>query len=331
MILPPGSIARRDDLVKVKGKKEQADKGRQLQAAYQTCALSKKPLTPPIVACPLGRLYNKDALLEYLLAPPSASLPVSATPFGADGLATAGHIRSLKDVTELKLTPNPSLEASKATRAGEADASLGAARYICPISQRPMNGSVRFVFLQHCGNVVSESALKELRGGAKKGSKRRSPPGEVEASSTGELEPCSICGASYAPGEAELGHIINPTNADEIAKLKSDWEDTKAAQKAAKRAKKEGGHGGSKKRKGDADEAAQEARRATKKAAVAAAALPAAPTQGGGAPRLPASMVAALEAKKAQMAESAVASLYHKEDPNAKQDWMVRGTFKSRV
>lgn len=192
-----------------------------------------------------------------------------------------------------------------------------------------MNGSVRFVYLKHCGNVVSESALKELRAGLKKSGKRRSPSDEPESPAAIEIEPCSICGAPYAPGEAELGYIINPTNPEEIAKLKNDWEATKAAQKAAKKAKKEGN--GGKKRKGDTDEAAKEEKRAAKKAALAAAAIPHSATHNGGAPRLPASMIAALEAKKAQMAESAVASLYHKEDPNAKQDWMVRGTFKSRV
>lgn len=296
------------------------------------------------MACPLGRLYNKDALLEYLLAPASAELPLSATPFGADGLATAGHIRSLKDVTELKLTPNPSAttgnSSGRATRAGEADASVGAARFICPLSQRPMNGATRFVFFEHCGNVVSEAGLKELRGALKKG-KKRSPPVEEQQQQQqpqsqpepSTLEPCSVCGGSYAPDEPELGHIINPVDPEELANLKVRWEAKKAAQKTSKKAKKDV----SKKRKASTadpdaagDTEAKEEKRAKKEAALASAHVlgESAPS---GAPRLPASMVAALEAKRDQLSKTAVADLYAKHDPNKKEDWMVRGTFKSRV
>ncbi len=46
----------------------------------------QKPLQEPIVSCALGKLYNKDALLEYLL---------DRTAYG-DGEEICGHIRSLK-------------------------------------------------------------------------------------------------------------------------------------------------------------------------------------------------------------------------------------------
>lgn len=35
---------------------------------WSTCALSGAPLASPVVACFLGRLYNKAAVLEWLLA-----------------------------------------------------------------------------------------------------------------------------------------------------------------------------------------------------------------------------------------------------------------------
>lgn len=35
---------------------------------WSTCALSGQPLAAPVVACYLGRLYNKAAVLEWLLA-----------------------------------------------------------------------------------------------------------------------------------------------------------------------------------------------------------------------------------------------------------------------
>lgn len=46
----------------------------------------QRPLQEPIVACALGKLYNKDAIIEYLL---------DKTAYG-DGDDICGHIRSLK-------------------------------------------------------------------------------------------------------------------------------------------------------------------------------------------------------------------------------------------
>ena len=49
------------------------------------CA-QQRPLQEPIVSCDLGKLYNKDALIEFLL---------DRSAFG-DGDEICGHIRSLK-------------------------------------------------------------------------------------------------------------------------------------------------------------------------------------------------------------------------------------------
>ncbi|KAJ2965233.1 hypothetical protein NUW54_g14187 [Trametes sanguinea] len=81
-----GSIPDRRDLVRTKAKAEQADKANQLRAMWFFCALSKRPLQEPIVSCALGKLYNKDALLEFL---------INRQSFG-DGEEICGHIRSLK-------------------------------------------------------------------------------------------------------------------------------------------------------------------------------------------------------------------------------------------
>jgi replication termination factor 2 len=49
-------------------------------------ALKQRELQEPIVSCALGKLYNKDAILEYLL---------DRSAYG-DGEEICGHIRSLK-------------------------------------------------------------------------------------------------------------------------------------------------------------------------------------------------------------------------------------------
>lgn len=88
-----GTIPRRDELVKQKQKPEQKDKEADLIAKWQHCALSNNKLSTPIVACQIGRLYNKDAVIEYLLNKEAAH-----------NSQVAKHIRSLKDVITLNLT-----------------------------------------------------------------------------------------------------------------------------------------------------------------------------------------------------------------------------------
>lgn len=46
----------------------------------------QRPLEEPIVSCALGKLYNKDAILEYLL---------DKNAYG-DGEEICGHIKSIK-------------------------------------------------------------------------------------------------------------------------------------------------------------------------------------------------------------------------------------------
>ena len=50
----------------------------------------QKPLQEPIVSCALGKLYNKDAILEYLL---------DKSVYG-EGEEVCGHIKSLKVCAE---------------------------------------------------------------------------------------------------------------------------------------------------------------------------------------------------------------------------------------
>lgn len=193
----------------------------------------------------LGKIYNKDALLEYLLAPPpSADNPVSERPFGADGLAAAGHLRSLKDVQQLKLTPvsstskQESNSVANATSGGQVE--YGQARWECPITMRGMNGSVKFVYVKGCGCVASEAGLKELAG------VNAESPNEQENEGA-KLEPrkanCPVCGEQLPGNKVELV-TLNPTGEEKEAMAQA-WkakvakeEKEKAEKKAAKKQKK---------------------------------------------------------------------------------------------
>ncbi|RLN86444.1 hypothetical protein BBJ28_00016722 [Nothophytophthora sp. Chile5] len=120
---------------------EKADQeARRLERA-RTCAISSEPLREPVVACALGNLYNKQALLEQLLA---RTMP-----------AKFRHITSLRDVVTCRFSSRPSGE-------GDADVHDSLASFTCPITMLPFNGKQPFVVLSSCGCVLSERAMKAV-------------------------------------------------------------------------------------------------------------------------------------------------------------------------
>lgn len=116
---------------------------------WKHCTIRQLPLQLPIVGCSLGRLYSKESVLEGLLD--RNTLPESAI-----------HIKNLKDVRNLNLTPNPAFDGNKAEK-GDGYTDGGKSPYICPVIGLEMNGKYKFCFLWSCGCVMSERALKEVK------------------------------------------------------------------------------------------------------------------------------------------------------------------------
>ncbi|XP_065648333.1 replication termination factor 2 isoform X2 [Hydra vulgaris] len=142
-----GTIPKRHELIKTAKRPAQKDKDMDRNAKWSSCAISQQGLLPPIMCCELGKLYSKESVLEFLL---DRSISDSAS-----------HIRSLKDVKELKLTKNigykkPLLEL--ADQYHETQSS----EYVCPVVGIEMNGKYKFCVLWTCGCVLSERALKEI-------------------------------------------------------------------------------------------------------------------------------------------------------------------------
>ncbi|XP_050456788.1 replication termination factor 2 [Cataglyphis hispanica] len=144
-----GTIPRRDELVRVKKKPEQKDKQAELSFKWKHCTIRQLPLQLPIMGCSLGRLYSKESVLEGLLD--RSTLPESAV-----------HIKHLKDVRNLNLTPNPAFDGDKAEK-GDGYTDRDKSPYICPVIGLEMNGKYKFCFLWSCGCVISERALKEVK------------------------------------------------------------------------------------------------------------------------------------------------------------------------
>eukprot|EP01137_Pigoraptor_chileana_P025546 Opistho-2@7365 len=147
-----GTIPTRGEVVKQKKKPETIDKDILMYAKWLYCALSTEELSTPIVACELGKLYNKEAVITFLL---------DRSKFAEHGLVAAGHIRSLRDIVTLNLTTNESAAGSQVESADKY-MDRQASKYVCPISGLEMNGRYKFCFLRSCGCVLSEKALREI-------------------------------------------------------------------------------------------------------------------------------------------------------------------------
>ncbi|KAJ1670558.1 Replication termination factor 2 [Coemansia sp. RSA 25] len=151
-----GSIPRRNEMVREKKQDEKTDRKNQAIALNYFCALSKQQLQEPIVGDELGRLYNRESVLEYLL---------DRSAFG-DGHSICDNVQSLKDVKTLKVTPNPAF--SKGESGKKSSSSIlsfdeqPTARFVCPITMKEMNGNSGFEFIWSCGCVFSAQARREL-------------------------------------------------------------------------------------------------------------------------------------------------------------------------
>ncbi len=193
-----GTIPTRDELVRLKKKPEKKDKSSELVARWKHCAITQEALRQPIMACELGKLYNKESLLEFLL---------DKSKF--EEAAGFDHLRGLKDVKELKLTDNPAFH--KQNVVGDAYVDRLLAAYICPITGLEMSGRHRFCYLRACGCVFAERALKEVK-----------------------AEACNTCGTPYVEDDVI---ILNGTDED-VDLLKAKMEFRRLQAKLEKKSKK---------------------------------------------------------------------------------------------
>nr|CAG4641065.1 EOG090X0ACT [Eulimnadia texana] len=143
-----GTIPKRDELVKTKKKPEQKDKDAENHCKWRLCSVTQEELRSPVVACELGRLYNKEAVLEMLIDKTKLA-------------EKARHIRNLKDVKVLNLTPNPAFK--KDANLGDVYVDHHISQFICPVIGLEMNGKFKFCFIWSCGCVMSERSVKEIK------------------------------------------------------------------------------------------------------------------------------------------------------------------------
>eukprot|EP00892_Ulva_mutabilis_P012874 jgi/Ulvmu1/995/UM103_0023.1 len=148
-----GAESRSSYLEMYKEKKEdKVDPSQQRHARWTRCAYSGKPLQAPIVADPLGNLFNKAEVLEGLAARTAGT----ALP------ASLAHIR-LKDLFTVHAQANPSYEQDTA---GAAQEETGVrphaeAPFECPLTGCPLNGRGRTFLHKPTCLVLTESGLNK--------------------------------------------------------------------------------------------------------------------------------------------------------------------------
>lgn len=150
------------------------------------------------VACELGRLYNKDAVIEFLLN--RDSYPKDF----------ASHIRGLKDIVELKLTHKTDYQGNSGKGGEYVDHSNSP--FICPVVGIEMSGRYRFVYVHKCGCVFSERALKEVKS-----------------------ETCHLCGQ---PFDAVNDVIVLNGTSEDVEKLEKRMQERRAKAKSEKKQNK---------------------------------------------------------------------------------------------
>lgn len=164
-----GSIPKRDDLIKDSKKSENAEANHATHLlSWFCCSFSKLPLSEPIVSCGLGRLYNKDILLENLLSSKEKGSywkahqekGLSTTPSIENGIS---HITTLKDVKELKLKPNPAYQPHVAVNKKLLCGENQIGRWVCSVTNREINGHAKFVYLVRCGHVFNDQVLVNIK------------------------------------------------------------------------------------------------------------------------------------------------------------------------
>jgi hypothetical protein len=135
-----GSIPKRGDLVRSQAKTKRAEDLSDSAKAEQVsnCPMAQSALEHPNVACALGGVYNKDAVIQHLLANSDSRVQ------------RFKHIESIKDVFELNLK-----------------FASGTGIVVCPVSLTEANGRNKFSAIRPCGCVLYDKVLEETKGAAK--------------------------------------------------------------------------------------------------------------------------------------------------------------------
>lgn len=187
----------RKDIVKLKRKDNLAEApfkehGAGTSTRWSHCSVTGRPLDRPVFD-ELGKLYNKDSVIELLLDRKRAEMNAQAdekskkkkkkkrkgklmlkgNEIPTETHRACYHIRDLTDIKELRIKINPhykehtaynTLALGKSNGCHTEQGFVKHPKYQCPITSAEFNGSKQFFGIWTCGHTVSEPVLRELKG-----------------------------------------------------------------------------------------------------------------------------------------------------------------------
>ncbi|KAK6343707.1 hypothetical protein TWF730_011297 [Orbilia blumenaviensis] len=207
-----GSIPTRRELVKSPTRQKttselRSQSSQNAEYHWSFCPLSKRPLASPVVSDSLGRLFNKDAVIEWLLSP---------WRFGdGEEVMKASGFKGLKDVVDVKFEiaedgeedGNSGGSGDKVVNGGIMNANGKSGRtevWVCPVTRKELGAGTHTVYLVPCGHAFAEAAVKEIK-----------------------EDTCLVCTEKF---DKENGIVkINPTEEKDIEFLKQRKEKLLAA------------------------------------------------------------------------------------------------------
>ena len=149
-----GSIPTRRELVKSSAAALSTTQVKEIQTEQQehywsTCALSHERLRLPVVSDSLGTLYNKDAVIDYLLDVGKQGGEVDKAELEKRGDAFKDRLRGLRDIVEVSF---------------HTEGAGGSQRWVCPVTGKPLGPGTRAVYIVPCGHAFGEAVFKEMSG-----------------------------------------------------------------------------------------------------------------------------------------------------------------------
>ena len=149
-----GSIPTRRELVKSSAAALSTTQVKEIQTEQQehywsTCALSHQRLRLPVVSDALGTLYNKDAVIDYLLGVGKEGGEVEKVELEKRGEAFKDRLRGLRDLVEVQF---------------QVEGAGSRQRWVCPVTGKPLGPGTRAAYLVPCGHAFGEAVFKEMSG-----------------------------------------------------------------------------------------------------------------------------------------------------------------------
>ena len=146
-----GSIPLRRELVKEAARNPTTSELRattleHLAHAWKTCELSGETLKPPVVSDALGRLFNKDEVIQALL--PIEDEADEKVKSDKDACLAKAGVKSLKDVVEIIFED------------AQTDTRIKEQKWTCPVTKKELGESTKAVYIVPCGHAFAEAAIK---------------------------------------------------------------------------------------------------------------------------------------------------------------------------